>query len=265
MKEYIAANGFGHIQTASLFHIRYQAGHTAHLPRGTSADTLIIMLSGSVRCQIPGQRELLLTPDSVTVFPRYRERTSVYLTDTHLLSVHLQMKTNVFDESAIQLPLTDMNAHSRSCLAQLVESFTQNRPMGDLALASCLYGLLDACVKNAQTEVPQRYRAVHAAMQEIDANFTSERPISEYAKDAAMSVSAFRRLFAEYTGKPPVKYRQEKRLEYVRLLVGSGECNISEAAVRAGFNSLPYLCRLFRKHYGSSLGDYLRGDHSAEI
>ena len=109
-------------------------------------------------------------------------------------------------------------------------------------------------------EIPSRYAAVHAAKLAIDSDFTSERSIPEYARDAAMSESSFRRLFAEYTGTPPARYRQKLQLEYVKLLVQSGECNLSEAASRAGYNSLPYLCRQFRREYGRSFSEFMEDE-----
>ncbi len=254
MKEYISLNGLGQI---SLFHIHQPAGYIAHLPHGTSAETMIIILSGCVRCQIPGQDDRMLTPDEITLFSKDQERTSCYLTDTHLLSVHLHLPGNTIAESAVQVKTAAMNEHSAACLSTLAQVYTANRPLSEIAAASCLYGLLDACIKHAEPELPRKFRTISAVKQAIDNDFISERPITEYAKDAAMSVSAFRRLFSEYTGKTPVRYRLEKRLEYACLLVSSGECNISEAAARAGFNSLPYFSRLFRKTYDCSLSEYL--------
>ncbi|MBE6611477.1 MAG: helix-turn-helix transcriptional regulator, partial [Ruminococcaceae bacterium] len=245
MKEYIAVRGLGRIRNVSLFNIRYPSGHcyTVHPSHAAPTDILIIMLEGQVSCQVAGWGELTLAPNTVTYFSRGIDRTSRYLTDTRLLSVHIESKSAVFPKAVGQLPMESLDAHSRACLELLIAGVAENQPIGDFAVASCIYGLLDSCAAAEPPEIPSRYAAVHAAKLAIDSDFTSERSIPEYARDAAMSESSFRRLFAEYTGTPPARYRQKLRLEYVKLLVQSGECNLSEAASRAGYNSLPYLCR----------------------
>ncbi|MBQ8509496.1 MAG: helix-turn-helix transcriptional regulator [Clostridia bacterium] len=258
MKEYFSIGDLNRYRGFSVFSIRYAAGHTAHMAHGTPADTLIVMLKGSVRCSMPGQEDILLTPDKITWFARNCARTSVYLTETHLLSIHIDCEAAVFRHSYGQLPVSDMDAHAADCFQTLIAAANGDTRFSELTAASCLYGLLDYCVSSSPPEIPVKYRAIHDAKCAIDADFTSERPISDYARAAAMSESTFRRLFTEYTGQPPIRYRLTLRLEYVKLLVRSGECSLSEAAVRAGFNSLPYLCRKFRQIYGQSVSEFLR-------
>ena len=258
MKEYFSVGTMNRYRAFSLFGIRYEAGHTAHLPHGTTADTLIIMLQGSIRCLIPGQGDLLLTPDTITCFSKNLERTSVYLEDTHLLSIHVNADSPVFTLPCGQIPVSELDEHAKNCLDTLRQAALGSFQCTELVALSCLYGLLDNCTKKQPRDIPAKYLAVHAAKCAIDSEFTIERPIREYARGAAMSESTFRRLFAEYTGNPPVRYRLLLRLAYVRALVGSGECNLSEASARAGFNSLPYLCRQFKKVYGVSAGELVK-------
>lgn len=258
MKEYIAADRLLRIRGLSLFNISYEAGHVARLPRGTPADTLIILLSGRVRCTIPDSPELILTPERVTLFTKEQPRTSYYLTDTRLLSVHIESKSAVFG-SPTQFEVSGMNDFSRSCLSLLSAVAAGEGSFDDFAIVSYVYGLLSELSRASMTDIPERFSAVHSAKLAIERDFTRSRPITDYARGAAMSESTFRRAFTEYAGVPPAHYRLELRLEYVKLLVSTGECSLGEAASRAGFNSLSYLCRKFKQRYGCSVSEYLHG------
>ncbi len=258
MKEYYFSGTLQHLRAFSMFGIRYKAGHAAHLPHGTPADTLIIMKEGCVRCSIAGQEDILLLPGTVTCFRKNQPRTSCYLTDTHLISLHLTADPSFLTEPSVQIPISGLDAHAAACLDALMRAASGRASLSEPMAASCLFGLLAGFIHPAADEIPVKYLAVHAAKCSIDREFTEDRPIIEYARAAAMSESTFRRLFTEYTGEPPVRYRLLQRLEYVRALVASGECSLGEASVRAGFNSLSYLCRQFRKVYGQSISQYIR-------
>jgi AraC-like DNA-binding protein len=60
----------------------------------------------------------------------------------------------------------------------------------------------------------------------------------------------FRRLFRDYTGKTPVEYRNDIRLENAAVLLGSGEYTVSEAAESCGFSNLSFFTRLYKRRYG---------------
>ncbi len=257
MKEYIRVAGISQIQGLSIFNIRYEAGYIAKLPHGTPLNTLIIMLDGMVKCSMPGTDEMLLSADRITFFNKEQPRISHYLTDTHLISVHIDFKSSIFDYPR-QFPISTMNDFSKNCLSHLSESVNGDIPTDNYAICSYIYGLISELTRISEPDVPYQFKAIHAAMLAIEQDFTSERLITDYAKDIKMSESSFRRAFTLYTGVAPAQYRLQLRLEYVKLLVTTGECNITEAASKAGFNSLPYMCRIFKKKYGISVSDYLR-------
>ncbi|MBQ3592771.1 MAG: helix-turn-helix transcriptional regulator, partial [Clostridia bacterium] len=59
----------------------------------------------------------------------------------------------------------------------------------------------------------------------------------------------------EYTGETPVEYRTRLRLEMAFGMLADGECSVTEAAARSGFNSISFFCREFKKFYGYSAGN----------
>lgn len=60
------------------------------------------------------------------------------------------------------------------------------------------------------------------------------------------------RVFQQVFGIPPQQYLTQARLTRAKRLLKQSHLRINEIAYRAGYNSVPYFCRLFRKDTGMS-------------
>ena len=114
---------------------------------------------------------------------------------------------------------------------------------------SCFYGLL-CHIDDYYLRMPTKYKKLNAALSEISEHYSVNSSIEHYATLCDMSEVNFRRLFKEYTGKSPVEYRNDIRLENARIKLQSGEYNVSEAAYDSGFSNLSFFIRLYKKKYG---------------
>ena len=143
---------------------------------------------------------------------------------------------------------TELDRFQKACLETLKEA-ASGKHVGELTVASCLYGILEYLVGSSE-ELSAEEAAINQAKLRIENEFTNNIPMTDYAAMINMSESTFRRYFQKYIGHSPAKYRQFLRLEYARHLISSGECNVDEAAERAGFCSLSYLCRQSKRYFG---------------
>lgn len=114
---------------------------------------------------------------------------------------------------------------------------------------ACMYKLLWQ-IDETYSKIPTTYKKLQTALSDISANYAASRPISEYAALCGMSEVNFRRLFHKYTGKSPIQHRNDIRLENARIMLQSGQYNVSEAAEACGFSSLSFFIRLYKKKYG---------------
>lgn len=114
---------------------------------------------------------------------------------------------------------------------------------------SCLYRLLWQ-IDEAYSRPPSGYKKLQPALAEIAANYAQNRPINDYAALCGMSEVNFRRLFHKYTGRSPIQYRNDIRLENARIMLQSGQYNVSEAAEACGFSNLSFFIRLYKKKFG---------------
>lgn len=72
----------------------------------------------------------------------------------------------------------------------------------------------------------------------------------DLARQVSLSPDHFCRRFRISTQMTPMQYVQRRKMEKVRELLETGECNVSEAAEKMGFCDLSHLSRCFRKCFG---------------
>lgn len=86
----------------------------------------------------------------------------------------------------------------------------------------------------------------------MEANYTFNLTIDEFARIAQRSVASFKREFHEYYHTSPSKWLTNKRLEYAKQLLDISQKNVSEIAYASGFENLSHFSRIFREKYGLS-------------
>ncbi|NLG37059.1 MAG: helix-turn-helix transcriptional regulator [Clostridiales bacterium] len=92
----------------------------------------------------------------------------------------------------------------------------------------------------------------------LEQHFTENTPIEELAALCFVSQTSFRRLFREYAGMSPVRYRNALRVNRARELLQSGLFTAGEAAEELGFSDTAYFCRVFKSVTGTSPGEFMR-------
>ncbi|MBI4028113.1 MAG: helix-turn-helix domain-containing protein [Verrucomicrobia bacterium] len=100
-------------------------------------------------------------------------------------------------------------------------------------------------------------------LQKIEAYLAENReaPISlkEISQRVHLSPCYFCKLFRKQTGLTLTEYRLQWRIERAKQLLLNQQLRISEAAFEAGFESIPYFNRAFRRHAGCSPSQYRVG------
>jgi AraC-like DNA-binding protein len=85
----------------------------------------------------------------------------------------------------------------------------------------------------------------------LQLNFSDcEYNVTRLSRDMGMSRSQLFRKCKLMLRKSPVALIKQYRLEKSREFLKSGIYNVSEAAYLAGFNSLSYFSKSFKKNYG---------------
>ena len=117
------------------------------------------------------------------------------------------------------------------------------------ALAEGRYSSEDA-VGNRHTE------QLKSVITYMESNFQREITLSELADAASLSAKYLCRLFSALTGKSPIEYLNEYRVECACVLLVSTERQILDVAYSCGFNDQSYFIKLFKRYKGVTPGIY---------
>ncbi|CAM4444602.1 AraC-like DNA-binding protein [Paenibacillus endophyticus] len=96
----------------------------------------------------------------------------------------------------------------------------------------------------------------------VTQNFNCTINIKELAKLGSMSVSSLHYKFKEVTGKSPLQYQKQLRLQEARRLLLDG-ANVTETALQMGYQSSTQFSREYKRLFGLSPVHYLRSRNDA--
>ena len=103
-----------------------------------------------------------------------------------------------------------------------------------------------------------RVEMIAPALEEMNRNFTDNGlTVSHLAGLCKMSEVYFRKLFLNIFGVSPKEYIIQKRIEYAKSLLGSGDFSVSEVAQMCGYAEPCHFSREFLKRVGVPPSRYL--------
>ncbi|KLT63593.1 AraC family transcriptional regulator [Pedobacter sp. BMA] len=98
--------------------------------------------------------------------------------------------------------------------------------------------------------------AVLSAISYIQINIGNQLKVNELANHANLNVDYFSRIFHRCTGKSPVNFILETRIERAQYLIITSNIPYGEIAALTGFGNQQYFSRMFKKMIGSSPKEY---------
>lgn len=167
----------------------------------------------------------------------------------------------VFREYRKYLPLLieiNVNETTRTFFYGMVPYFSQKIPPSEslleLKFKELLFNIFsdptNADLLSYINSIDDQYKT--PLWQVMEANYTFNLAIEEFARIAQRSVTAFKREFHEYYLATPGKWLTQKRLEYAKILLDTSKKNVSEIADESGFENLTHFSRIFKEKYGLS-------------
>lgn len=105
---------------------------------------------------------------------------------------------------------------------------------------------------------PESLWRLNAALQYLSGHYREPLPIARLAKLCCLSVTHFRRLFRQATGKTPLEYLHRIRIVMAMAELRRGEASIGEIALACGFDSLSSFNRRFKHVTGEAPRDWRR-------
>jgi AraC-like DNA-binding protein len=90
----------------------------------------------------------------------------------------------------------------------------------------------------------------------MEANFSYNLALEDFARLSHRSLSTFKRDFRKYYNQSPGKWLLRKRLDYSAVLLKNPALNVSQVALDCGFEDLSHFSRAFKEKFGMSPAHY---------
>lgn len=119
------------------------------------------------------------------------------------------------------------------------------------------YELMYVLLTSAKFErIPARFSAIYKGLLYLEEHSAQTMSVGELADMCRISEVYFRKLFVEYTGMSPLRYRQMSRITMAKDFLEETDMNIGEIAETLGFYDAAHFSRVFKQFTGVSPKDY---------
>lgn len=189
--------------------------------------------------------------------------------------IHCHYECVVFDRRSL------LNILKGSCYPQIKQFFAtprilpetpelerwfhalRNAKFGfEAEVLSAFYGLIAQWLKDTPDNtvaLPHRKPRLipfERAVLYLQEHFSEQISLKDIANAAELSEKYFGEYFKNITGETPIQYLNKYRIERSAEALREDEKSITEISLECGFNDLSYFIRTFRRHYGTSPGEY---------
>lgn len=181
-------------------------------------------------------------------------------------------------DAALLVSLLPVLVHVRgverlNVLVRLIGEESRDRKSGrDLVLARLVEVLLvEALRSTATNEAPPGLlrgladARVARAIQQMHADAGRAWTMTELARAAALSRSAFFERFSRTVGMPPMEYLLAWRMALAKNFLREHDVGIAEVAQRVGYGSASTFSTAFRRHVGQAPGRYSRSAAGSKL
>ncbi|GAA0178719.1 AraC family transcriptional regulator [Clostridium sediminicola] len=147
------------------------------------------------------------------------------------------------------------------CVTTTIQEYFSRKIGYELAVKSLIYQLIVLMLRKYIGKYFTRKELISKAnnlkrfdliFKYIDRNYSKKIYTEDLSNILHISTYHFCRLFKQMTGKTTTDYINGIRLEKAVEYFNKGDLNITEVALRCGFDSINYFSRLFKKYYNVS-------------
>jgi AraC-like DNA-binding protein len=157
-----------------------------------------------------------------------------------------------------QMIQLEVNETTERFFHSMIPFFTQNPPPTETLLELKFRELLFHLVTN-----PKNINFLHQLLtiaechrqslsDVMNANFTYNLSLTEFAKLAHLSLASFKREFKKVFQTSPGKWLVQKKLDYACQLISTSTKSIQDISFESGFESKTHFSRVFRAKFGIS-------------
>lgn len=190
-------------------------------------------------------------------------------------SVNLVIRRNLIDLGALDRALDIFPSHPAYTLrdrltAGMIEDIYRDNlegsPFGPAYAETMALAVLYRVAalhsrRNDDSDAPRNQHVIEAAIDYIHENIDANLSLGEItqAVGSTTSVHSFIRAFRRHCGKAPHQYIIELRLERAKVMLAGARQSITDVALSCGFSSLSHFSGAYKRRWGVSPSEVLRG------
>lgn len=223
---------------------------------------IIFLNECSGRYMTKAGEELFAPQKSVVCLPMGSEYSVLNTDCTETLSDAILIEFNIV-QNGRSITLGDkpfrIETANTYLIAELAEETVRSydSPVRSPAMVKAnVYRLLSELGAQNGSRPEEGYQAILPAVRILEKDPGSTLSVRELAELCHVSESSFRRHFKRYSGKTPVEYKLDLKLEIAKRMLNNGDATSERIAEALGFESGAYFCRLFKKKTGLTPKQY---------
>lgn len=232
---------------------------------------LAVLVSGAGWCYLENEilhmegGNIYLLPPGVPHMMRYFDLTP------HVM-YHVMFRPSVLEQLRVEFDVDLQTAFAQPRVFSLTDELSRRLEQAHMTGASPedpldrairhmqIKCVLLTMIKHLQTPKADSLITSHPqlaeALRHIDAHYAEELTLARLSRVCGLSQAHLCRLCKQETGRTPGEYLLATRLENACRMLREGELNVSQIALRTGFNSTAYFDRRFMLHVGMSPSEY---------
>ncbi len=175
--------------------------------------------------------------------------------DAYLVEFNLKINSKPAILSDVPLLLDNFDPYIAELIKKAVSAY-ESPVRSPAAVRAAIYSLLSALGQDAKKGFGKKFKSISPGIRLLEENPFASYSVDELAAACNISSGCFRRLFKEYSGKSPVEYRNDLKIEMAKSLLENSNATLEVMAESLGFESSAYFCRVFKKKTGMTPGDW---------
>lgn len=175
--------------------------------------------------------------------------------DAYLVEFNLRLGGESAVLSDVPLLFDDFDPYIAELIKKAVSAY-ESPLRSPAAVRAAIYSLLSELGQDAKKDFGKKYQSIAPGIRLLEESPFASYSVEELSAACSLSSGCFRRLFREYSGKSPVEYRNNLKIEMAKSLLENSNATLEVVAESLGFESSAYFCRVFKKKTGMAPGEW---------
>lgn len=230
-------------------------------------NTFIYVYSGYAILEDEQKRRIIIKPGNLVYIPMGSTYISKECDEAYsffFLDFNMVEKESG-SEIAFTNEITMLSENTPKVLTDYIEQFAKFRPKktrGTILRAQHIFFSMLYYIADMMSESIVKKGSsvkVRKAIEYIHYHYNENTSSEQIAKLCQMSQSRFRESFRAQTGQTFVEYRNIKRLEAAKVILGQDKgVSIHKVASQVGFEDPKYFAKVFKKYLGITPKEYIK-------